>query len=271
VAQSVRAVERAMEILSCFTRDNPALTLTEIAELVRISKSTVHRLLATLEGRRFITRDRSTGIYRLGFQFIEMASLVDMDLQHWSLPYLQHLSTSCGETVDLAVLDGASMIYLQVIESQQRVKLAVAIGQRLPAYCTASGKAFLAFLPTEQVNTILRGEFLKYTERTPTSLAAVHEALRAARAQGFAISEQEYEQDINAVAAPILSQAQHPIAVVAVAGPSYRLTSDRMLDLGQTLRGVTEAIAREVGVAAITSTIIKKRASGSAGIAKQGG
>jgi IclR family KDG regulon transcriptional repressor len=265
VAQSVRAVERAVDILWCFSRTKPALSLTEISESVRMSKSTVHRLLATLESRRFLTRDKSTGTYRLGFQFIEMAALVDMDLQRWSRPYLQHLSASCGETVDLAVLDGSSMIYLQVIESQQRVKLAVAIGQRLPAYCTASGKAFLAFLPPEQVDQILREGFLKYTERTPTSLAAVHEALRAARAQGFAISEQEYEQEINAVAAPILSQAQHPIAAIAVAGPSYRLTSDRMLDLGKTLRGVTEAIAREVGVAAITSTI-KKSASGSAGM-----
>ena len=265
MAQSVRAVERAIDILLCFCREKPALSLTEISESVQMSKSTVHRLLATLEGRRFLTRDKNTGTYRLGFQFIEMAALVDMDLQRLSFPYMQRLSASCGETVDLAVLDGTSVIYLQVIESRQRVKIAVAVGQRLPAYCTASGKALLAFLPEEQVHQILREEFLRYTERTPASPTAVQEALRATRAQGFAISEQEYENDINAVAAPVLSNTQYPIAAVAVAGPSYRLTHDRMLDLGKTLRGITEAVAREVGVAAISATVTKN-ASGPAGI-----
>jgi IclR family transcriptional regulator, acetate operon repressor len=236
-----------------------------------MSKSTVHRLLATLESRRFITRDKSTGTYRLGFQFVEMASLVDMDLQRWAQPYLQRLSTACGETVDLAVLDGTSVIYLQVIESPQRVKLAAATGQRLPAFCTASGKALLAYLPEEQKNRIVQEGYSRYTESTPASLAAVHESLRATRAQGFAMSEQEYEKDINAVAAPILSETHYPIAAIAVAGPSYRLTRERMLELGQTIQATTEAIAHEVGLATVSATVAKSAISGVAGITKQGG
>ena len=271
MAQPVRAVERAIAIFLCFTRETPALSLTQIAESVGMSKSTVHRLLATLESRRFITRDKSTGTYRLGFQFIEMAALVDMDLQRWAQPYLQRLAAACGETVDLAVLDGTSVIYLQVIESPQRVKLAVAKGQRLPAFCTASGKALLAFLPEEQVNKILREGLIRYTENTPDSVAAVHDALRAARLQGFAMSDQEYEKDISAVAAPILSDTQYPIAAIAVAGPSYRLTCDRMLELGRTILATTEAIAHEVGLAAVSATVTRSANSGAAGVAKQGG
>jgi DNA-binding IclR family transcriptional regulator len=271
LSQSVRAVERALDILLCFTRDEPSCSLTQIAEKVCMSKSTVHRLLATLEGKRFINRDKSTGAYRLGFHLIEMASLVDMDLQRWAQPYLQRISDECGETVDLAVLDGTTVVYLQVIESPQRVKLAVAVGQRLPAFCTASGKAILAYLPDDQVSKIIGDGLTRFTEYTPGSIAAVNEALRITRERGFGMSEQEYEKDINAVAAPILSDDNYPIAAIAVAGPSFRLTRERMLMMGQSLRATTDAISREVGLAALSTIVAKKATSGSAGKTEQRG
>src|SRR5512145_2022171 len=135
---SVRAVERALDILQCFGKDKHTLSLTQIAEQVGMHKSTIHRLLATLESKRFITRDKTTGMYQLGFRFIELASVMlkDLDVQRWAQPYLQHLSMESGETVDLAVLDGSDVIYLQVVESAQRVKIAAAVGERLPVHCT---------------------------------------------------------------------------------------------------------------------------------------
>jgi IclR family KDG regulon transcriptional repressor len=94
LSQSVRAVERALDILLCFTREEPTRSLTQIAEAVEMSKTTVHRLLATLENKRFITRDKTTGLYRLGLRFIEMASLVlqDVELHRWAQPYLRRLA-----------------------------------------------------------------------------------------------------------------------------------------------------------------------------------
>ena len=145
------------------------LSLTEIADHVGISKSTVHRLLATLESKRFLFRNSTTGKYHLGFCFLELTSQAFDDVdQRWSLPYLQHLADECGETVDLAVLDGDHVIYLQVVESNQRVKLAAAMGQRLPAFCTASGKAS-GISPQEQLT---RSWLLPhpFTEATPLVL-----------------------------------------------------------------------------------------------------
>jgi IclR family KDG regulon transcriptional repressor len=239
LSQSVRAVERALDILSCFTHDEPARSLTQIAELVHRSKSTVHRLLATLESKRFIHRDKISGMYRLGFRFVEIASLVDKNLQQWAQPCLQRLSLECGETVDMSVLDGNSMIYLQVIESPQRVKIAAVVGQRLPAFCTASGHAIMAYLADDQVNQILGAELHKYAENTATVLESIREDLQLTRERGFSISEEEYEKDINAVAAPILDEDGHPPAAVAVVGPSYRLTRDRMLIYGRSCQGDT--------------------------------
>jgi len=259
---SVGAVERALDILLCFSKDKPTLSLTQIAEQVGMHKSTIHRLLATLESKRFITRDKTTGMYQLGFRFIELSAVMlqDIDIQHWAKPYLQHLSMESGETVDLAVLDNGHVIYLQVVESQQRVKIAAAAGERLPVHCTATGKAFLAHLPEDQVERILSEGLPKYTENTLVSLKDLYQDLYETRERGFAISKQEYEKDINAVAAPIMDADGCPIAVIAIVGPSFRMHYDRMLLLGQAIRETTDAIAGEVGLAAL-SVILPKTAS----------
>ena len=266
LSQPVRAVERALDILLCFNHDELALSLTQIADRVGMNKSTVHRLLGTLESKHFIHRSKTTGLYHLSFRFVEMASLVlqDVDLRRWAQPYLQRLAAECGETVDLAVLDGAYVIYLQVVESPQRVKLAAAVGQRLPAFCTASGKAFLAYLPDDRVSKILSEGLTKYTDYTQVSLAEVYEDLRITRERGFAISEQEYENDINAVAAPILNTDGTPVAVIAVAGPSYRLPRERLMTLGQSIRATTDVIAREMGLATLSAFVSNTVAAGNA-------
>jgi len=202
LSQSVRSVDRALDILLCFSREEPARSLTQIAEAIHMSKTTVHRLLATLENKRFITRDSTTGLYRLGLRFIEMASLVlqDVDLHRWAKPYLQRLAAEYGETVDLSILDGSHVVYLEVIESPQRIKLAAAVGQRLPAYFTASGKALLAFLPEENVKKIISDNLAESSNHDQGSVQQMVEDLRVTVERGYAISEQEYEEEINAVA-----------------------------------------------------------------------
>jgi DNA-binding IclR family transcriptional regulator len=261
LSQPVRSVERALDILLCFTREEPTRSLTQIAESVRMSKTTVHRLLTTLENKRFITRDKSTNLYRLGLRFIEMASLVlqDVDLHRWAQPYLQSLSREYGETVDLSILDGSHVIYLEVIESPHRLKLAAAVGQRLPAYYTASGKALLAFLPADQVARILADNMKEPSEGTPLSLAEALTDLKATVERGYAVSEAEYEKDINAVAAPIFDADRRPIASIAIVGPSFRLTKDRLPLLGEALRNLTQLISQEVGLTALSAIVTKTR------------
>lgn len=273
MSQPVRAVERALDILLCFNHNETALSLTQIAGRVGMNLSTVHRLLATLENKHFVHRSKTTGLYHLSFQFVEMASLVlqELDLQRWAQPYLQRLSSECGETVDLAVLDGTQVIYLQVVEGSQRVKIAAAMGQRLPAYCTASGKAFLAYLPDEQVSEILSAGLTPYTKNTAVSLADVYESLRATRERGFAISVQEYEEDISAVAAPILDRDGYPVAVIAIVGPSYRLPQERMLALGRSIRVTNDAITREMGLATLSAFLSNTVAASSGRKSRQRG
>jgi DNA-binding IclR family transcriptional regulator len=248
MGESIRAVERALDVLMCFTSQTPELTMTQISEMVEINKSTVHRLLATLEGKRFVERDAITGVYRPGIRLLQMAflTLERNDLRRLVAPFLHNLCDQFRENVNLSVLDATDVVYLSVIESPQRVKLAAVPGQRLPAFCTASGKAILAFLPEEKTRDILARGMPKYTQNTLTSEEVFWKNMQHTREQGYAISEQEFEDGINAIAAPICN---HPIASVSIAGPAYRLTRERMIEIGPHLLATVKKIAQEVEVA----------------------
>ena len=251
MSESIRAVERALDVLMCFTSQTPELSMTQISELVGINKSTVHRLLATLEGKRFVERDPTTGAYRLGIRLIQMAFLTmeHNDLRRLATPFLHDLCDQYHENVNLSVLDDTDVVYVDVIESAQRIKLAASPGQRLPAFCTASGKAILAFVPEENVKSILERGMSRYTQNTILSQKAFFENIQEARERGFALSEQEFEEGINAIAAPIYNSNGKPIASVSIAGPAYRLTRERMIEIGSSLVAAANNIAREVELA----------------------
>lgn len=251
MSESIRAVERALAVLSCFTNQTPELTLTQISERIGINKSTVHRLLATLERNQFLERDLLTGIYRPGKRLLQLAHLAleHNDLRRLAIPFLQLLCELHRENVNLSILDGTDVVYLDVIESPQRVKLAAETGQRLPAFCTASGKAILAYLPDEVVRQSLAGGIPQYTQRTLTSPGELMEDFVRAREQGYAISEQEFEDGINAIAAPIFNAGHQPIASISVAGPAYRLSRERMVEISPSIVDTANKIAHEVKLA----------------------
>jgi len=245
MSEPIRAVERALDVLLCFTNQTPGLTMSQISERIGINKSTVHRLLSTLEGKRFVERDPSTGVYKPGLRLLQMASLAmeQNSLRRLAATYLQDLSNHYKENVNLAVLDGADVVYLDVLEGSQRVKLAAVPGQRLPAFCTASGKAILAFLSEEKIRSVLERGMPKHTQATITSPEEFLKNIGEIRKRGFAISEQEFEDGINAIAVPICDQ---PIASVSIAGPAYRLTKDKMYEIGPNLLATAKTIALEV-------------------------
>jgi IclR family KDG regulon transcriptional repressor len=248
LSETVRTVDRALDILLCFSRQTPELTMTQIAELVEINKSTVHRILGTLEERRFVERDATTGAYKPGPSLLQIAYLAIEynDLCRLAGPFMHRLVEQYRETTTLGELDGLEVLYLDVIESPQRVKLAAATGQRLPAFCTASGKAILAFAQDELVQRVLESPLPQYTSNTLHSPEALLADLHQIREQGFAISLQEFEEGINAVAAPILGLNDQPIASVAVAGPSYRLTREHMVEIGTYIQVVAHDITSNI-------------------------
>ena len=192
-------------------------------------------------------RDPTTGLYRLGINMLHMAylTLEQNDLRHIAHPFLRRLKDQFKETVNLSILDDADVVFLEVIESPQRVKLAAATGQRLPAFCTASGKAYLAFVSNDVLHDVLDQGMPPQTEFTITDRNEFFKDMRGIQERGFAVSMQEYEEGINAVAAPILIADNRPIASLAVAGPSFRLTEELMHQIGPVLVKTAQVIAQE--------------------------
>lgn len=220
--------------------------MTQIADQVGIHKSTVHRLLGTLERKRFLQRDPDTGIYRLGIRLVQMSYLAfeHNDLSRVALPTMRRLCEQYQETIHLAVLDETDVVFVNIIESPQRVKLAAELGQRLPAFATASGKAILAFLPVEALQRILKQGMPVFTSHTPRTPQQVLEEVQAVRKRGYALSEEEYEEDVNAVAAPIFDGLGSPVASIAIAGPAFRLTHERLVEYGPALQIVAAEISQ---------------------------
>lgn len=244
---------KALDVLLCFSQSEPELSLTELSARLGIHKSTMHRLLGTLESKRFVQRDPETGRYRLGTRLLQLAFLVmeHNDLQQRARPHLYRLVEECQETVDLSILDRDSVVYLEVVESPHRVKLAARPGQRLPVHSTASGKALLAFVSPDELDRLLPSDLTRYTESTLVTREALLKDLEATRQRGYAVSYQEHEAGINAVAAPVLDMKGRPVAAVAVAGPAFRLTRERIQEIAASVRATAEAIARDVGAVSL--------------------
>jgi len=248
VSESIRAVERALDVLSCFSSKTPDLSMTQIAEITKMNKSTVHRLLATLEERRFVQRDPLTGRYQPGNGLLQMAFLtLDRNgIREIAAPFMQRLNEMHRETITLSTLDDVDMVYIDVLESPQSVKLAAKPGQRLPVFCTASGKVVMAYSNDVFVKKVLEQELPQYTPYTIRDLETTFHIMDLVRERGFAYSEQEYEEGINAVAAPILGKNNAPVASIAVAGPAYRLTVERMLSIGPSVASVAIELSKEI-------------------------
>jgi IclR family KDG regulon transcriptional repressor len=248
LSESVHTVERALDVLSCFNSSSPELSMTQISEKVGIHKSTVHRLLATLEAKRFVQRDPISGLYSPGKRLLQLAYLClnQNNLVDIAPPFMRQLHDLHRETITLSVLDELDVVYVDVLESQQSVKLAARPGQRLPAFCTASGKVLLAHSSLDVVQKIFDQKLPAYTSHTIRDFETMRHVFKLACDRGFAYSEQEYEEGINAVAAPILDGNQRPVAAIAVAGPAYRLPVEIMLQIGPSIVVVANEMTREL-------------------------
>ncbi|MBO7746696.1 IclR family transcriptional regulator [Paenibacillus sp. MWE-103] len=222
---TVRAVERALDLLLCFT-ERREWAMTELAEQVGLHKSTVHRMLATLEQRGFVARDAASDRYRLGLRIWELSANMSGadDPAVIGLPEMERLRDLLGETVSLYLRDGNERIRIQAVQSIQAIRRVAPIGARLPLYVGASSKVLIAFEEPE------RREELLQDASWPAQFdrAQYREQLEEWRALGYAMSVEEREQGAAAVAAPIFSRTGKLVAALSVSGPSNRLTPEKM-------------------------------------------
>jgi IclR family KDG regulon transcriptional repressor len=246
---NVRAVERALQILSCFDDEHPDRGVSEIAQVVGLHKATTHRIVTTLLNYGYLERAADEQKYQLGLQLTDLGFRVirRMDLRREALPYMTRLAQRWDEACDLSIFDQGNVFYVEVIQGNHALTIAAAVGQRLPAHCTASGKLFLAHLPPHELDALLSRPLVAYTDRTITSPAELRRQLEVIRQQGYGLDDEEYEIGIRAVSAPIRNQEGTVVAVMGMAGPTSRMTLDRIPEVAGAIREAADALSRRMG------------------------
>ena len=230
-AYVVQSVDRALDILEAFGYRSEELGVTELSHRLGLHKNNVFRLLATLEVRGYIEQDKETGNYRLAIKTFEVANvfLHHLGLRRQARPVLEDLVSRCNETADLAVTDGPEVVYVLLHETSHPVRVVPRLGHRLPAYCTASGKAQLAYeAPVRLAHLFREHPLRRYTAHTIDSPEGLLGHLREVARRGFAVENEELEDGVRGVAAPVWSYANRVVAGVGLSGPVSRFSRERV-------------------------------------------
>ncbi len=231
------SLRRALGLLS-FVRDHGGagrgVSLTQLADSLELSKSTVLRLGTPLLEAGLLARDRESGWFRLGHGALQLgqAYLSTLDLRTMAGQEARRLMREAGETVHLVVYDPPHVVYIDKVENETNLRMGSRIGSRAPAYCTAVGKAILAWLPEESVEVAVAAGMPPITAHTITDGAAFRVELTRIRERGYAVDDRENEPEVRCVGAPIFDHSDTVTAALSVSGLTSKITAARVRELG---------------------------------------
>lgn len=242
-------VVKGFHMLETLVRSDRPCGLTELAAACGLSKSNAHRLLKTLEDCRYVRQDSLTKSYEPTLRVWELGMRVfrQVDLRGIAASHLQRLAEVTGESVHLSVLDQSEVLYIDKVESTHAVRAFIGIGDRAPAYCTATGKSMLAFMPPSAVGEATR-TMKRFTPLTPVDHAKLDADLQRIRERGFSVTGGEWQAGVVGIAAPIRGSGGVVAGGVGIAGPEARM---RQADADEQIAAVlatAAAISRSLGL-----------------------
>lgn len=223
----VQSVDRAVTVLEILARSGGS-GVTEVAAELGVHKSTAFRLLGALEDRDLVEQAGDRGKYHLGFGILRLAGAVpgQLDLVRQGRPVLDALAVEFGETVNLAVIRSHYAVNVDQALGSAAVTAHNWVGELTPLHATSSGKVLLAYLPIAERRRLLRAAGqARFTPHTITTRSGIEAQAERVVTDGYASTLQEYEDGLNAVAAPVRDHAGAVIAAISVSGPAYRLTA----------------------------------------------
>ena len=249
----IKSVEKSFVILDCLHNGRRLMTLEEITQTTGYKKTTCFRLLKTLRTLGIVELAPDTKKYQFGPRLaaLGLTALKNMNLRNTALPILQALRNETGETVNLTVLSGSEILYVERIMSDYLVNVNVNIGDRLPVYCASMGKVILAYLPEDRLEKILSSiTFIKKTDHTIVSRPALAKELEQIRADGYAVNDEELEKGLRAVAAPIFNYTGEAFAATNIAWTTARHPERRTFsDYAVKIVAAAKAISKLMGYA----------------------
>jgi len=246
----VQVLDRSLAIIDALANARDDASLAELAEKVKLHKSTVHRLTSILERHRILERDSQSGKYRLGLRLFELGSIAmaRFNIRDSARLHLEKLLFEVVETVHLCALDVGDVLYLDKMEPVRSVRMASRIGRRNPAHSTSVGKAIMAFLPEPETDSILRQHGLKrLTAKTITTPAELKADLKLIRDRGYSIDNEENEEGVRCIGAAVLDHSGRPIAAISVSAPSFRLPMDKVPAVAASVCRAALALSQESG------------------------
>jgi IclR family KDG regulon transcriptional repressor len=243
------SVANAIRLTKAFSEQDSEMGISLLANRLGLAKSTVHRLATTLVEYDILEQNRESGKYRLGLALFELGTLVrrKMDAASGAQEQIHALADATGETVQLAILDHLTVLYIRIRESRQAVRLSSGLGTRAPAHCTSVGKVLLAYQPAEIVQQVIDNGLKRYTQNTITDADALRTELATIRQKGYAIDDEEIEPGLRCVAAPIRDHSGHVTAAISVAAPIQRMTKKNVQTTIPSVVSAAEAISRRLG------------------------
>jgi IclR family KDG regulon transcriptional repressor len=246
----VQSVERTFDIIEALSHEKDGLGLTDIGKRVGLHKSTVFRLLSSLAEKGYIDKNPKTANYRLSLKFIELSStfLNNLELKTEALPFLKKLASLTTQAVYFAILDGWEVIYIEKVETFESIRKYDIIGKRAPSYCTALGKSLLSGLSEDEIRERFQAiPLTAFAPNTITNLDRLLQELDLIRARGWSEDDEEYEEGVRCIAAPIYDYRNCVIAALSTSGPKNIISKDRKRELSQYVVEAARDISKTMG------------------------
>ena len=243
--QSVNRALRALELIA----EERELGVTELGRRLDVHKATASRLVATLAERGLVERDPLTEKFRLGFGLVRLAgaAMASLDLVRMARPIVEDIADRTRETVNLGVLSGDAVVYIDQVTGTRSIVAVSWVGRRTPLHCTSNGKILLAFLGQQERDRLLGAPLERPTSRSVVDPAELHAQLEEVRARGYAQTMEELEEGLNAVAAPVRRGDGEIVAALSVSGPAFRMRPVDLPRVGRFAMEAAGAISRRMG------------------------
>lgn len=246
---SVPAIQRTLDIIETMASDSRGLTITEANRRFRIPKSSVYAILQTLTARGYLEKDEDER-YSLTLKIFSLGSaLVDsLDLRKRLYPHLRELTEKAGITGHIAIFDSGYAVYIEKVEVLGALRLTTWVGKRMPVHSTSIGKALIAHLPDEEVDRIIAARGLtRLTDKTITVARRLKTELARVRQAGYAVSNEENEDGVRAVASPIFDHDGKVVAAVNLGGPAVQMKVEDFPAIGKLVRAAAAGMSRTLG------------------------
>ena len=247
---SVQSVDRALLIIETLAEDDEGYRLTDLAVRTGLSPSTVHRLLTTLEKRRFVQFDRGESTWHIGVQSFAVGSTFvrRRNFVTQALPYLRKLRDQTRETANLAVVDDGAMVVLTRVESREIMRSVTKVGGRVPMVASGLGKALLATYSEQDVFAIIqRVGMPRLTSKSIVRAGELCKSLHDIRRQGYSVDDEEALIGLRCVSAVVYDDCSEPLAAISVSGKASRVPNDRLPILGKLVQEVAAELTMALG------------------------